>query len=116
MVVGHAVKLGHSVRLFYYCTHLDDVETVRTDWFAYVTQTNWRPILPLRPIPDMNSERWHLDVEARAQRDRVFWQLFFLDSWLVGVFHVPCGRALIICVSELRLRQASLDQSRVRGL
>ncbi|KAI0713141.1 fungal-specific transcription factor domain-containing protein [Cerioporus squamosus] len=37
----------------------------------------------------MNSHRWRLDEAATAQRNRVFWQLFFQDTWLSYGFGRP---------------------------
>ncbi|TFK85568.1 hypothetical protein K466DRAFT_587982 [Polyporus arcularius HHB13444] len=37
----------------------------------------------------MNSHRWRLDETATAQRNRVFWQLFFQDTWLSYGFGRP---------------------------
>ncbi|RPD64668.1 hypothetical protein L226DRAFT_565357 [Lentinus tigrinus ALCF2SS1-7] len=37
----------------------------------------------------MNSHRWRLDEAAAAQRNRVFWQLFFQDTWLSYGFGRP---------------------------
>ncbi|KAH9950983.1 fungal-specific transcription factor domain-containing protein [Amylocystis lapponica] len=58
LLIGTAVKLGHSIGLH------------------------------------VNSSRWKLDEEASQRRCRVFWQLFFQDTWLSFGFGRPPSMSL----------------------
>ena len=86
MTMGQAVKMGHSVRfplpplrsLGQQCASCR-LACVSIEQYGTNFNLNSCP-----PSLDMNSSRWRLADSAALQRSRVFWQLFFQDTWLVS--------------------------------
>ena len=64
----------------------------------------------------MNSDRWRLDAEASAQRNRTFWQLFLQDTWLVRVSLFSFSVLLMRDLAEFWIWETPYNQPCLCGL
>ena len=107
MTIGHAAKLGHSVRFHCRPTPVACDADRSNCRLACVCLFLVDDTGRFTPFSDMNSERWRLDAHSSGLRNRAFWQIFLQDTWLVGISVLVVYRVFKRVSTELWFRQAT---------